>query len=197
VVARRLAQTGFKGWTYGANPHKKQIDRVQFILAVVEESAQVRLAKRTRARVLISDLSEGVLKRDGYALVVREDPRTKGVQEALDAAGIGDPVDPKDAAPGDLIQDWMKQSDGSWFGHAAIVETVTHVPMGTIRARLYGAHRSQNAIATATFDLTLNARSDRKIDIVRLRTFPDHDQPRPTPANRGSVGTGDELKRKA
>jgi hypothetical protein len=124
VVAKHIAQTRFNGWTYGSNPRKRQTDCVQFVLAVVEETARVTLANPIRTRILISDLSDAALKDHGYAVILEEDPRTKGVQEALVQARLGMRVDPKDAQPGDLIQYWMQQQGGSWFGHAPVIETV-------------------------------------------------------------------------
>jgi hypothetical protein len=65
------------------------------------------------------DLSAADLERNGYALILDEDPRTKGVQEALVTAGLGDAINPKNAEPGDLIQYWMQRKNGT-FGHAAL-----------------------------------------------------------------------------
>jgi hypothetical protein len=168
VLAKHLAQTRFHGWTYGSDRREHQIDCVQFVLAVVEETAHVTLTNPIRTRILISDMSDAALKNHGYAVILDEDPRTKGVQEALVQARLGIRIAPKDAQPGDLIQYWMKQSDGIWFGHAGIVESIDNAN-GIPRAVIFGAHKSQNAIARSSFTLNLTGNDPgRRIYAVRL-----------------------------
>jgi hypothetical protein len=168
VVAKQLARTRFQGWTYGNDASKRQIDCVQFVLAVVEGTIHRRLETQLRTRILISDLADAAVKDHGYAIVINEDPRTKGVQEALVQAGLGRRVDPKDAQPGDLIQYWMQQRSGTWVGHSAIIESVWH-SRGDVRATLFGAHHSTSAIATSQFQLALVPSPTRKVYIVRLK----------------------------
>jgi hypothetical protein len=169
VVAKRLANDRFNGWKYGEDASKKQIDCVQFVLAVVEETTRQKLPPASRERILISDVAAADLKRNHYALVVDEDPRTKGVQEALVTADLGAAIEPKNAKPGDLIQYWMQRDDGTWFGHAAVIETVTRNTRGSRSAELFGAHKSLNGLGTSTFNLDLTSHSKRKIYIVRLK----------------------------
>jgi hypothetical protein len=136
---------------------------------VVEETTRQKLPPASRERILISDVAAADLKRNHYALVVDEDPRTKGVQEALVTADLGAAIEPKNAKPGDLIQYWMQRDDGTWFGHAAVIETVTRNTRGSRSAELFGAHKSLNGLGTSTFNLDLTSHSKRKIYIVRLK----------------------------
>ena len=69
--------------------------------------------------------------------------------------------------PGDLIQYWMKKRDGTWFGHAGVLEKVEKNG-GTMRATIFGAHERPKKIGSSTFKLFLTG-TDRKIFIVRPR----------------------------
>jgi hypothetical protein len=167
--AKSLAASQFSGWTYGSSAAKKQIDCVQFVLAVVAKSSPKPIGEESRKAVLISGLSAEESKPAGLAkLVEAGDERTKGVQLALVKAGVGTVVSPQDAKPGDLIQYWMKPKNGDWFGHAGVLEMVTRngdIPEATV----YGAHKSQNGIGTSKFKLKLvGDPAGRRIYLVRM-----------------------------
>lgn len=171
-VAKRLTTSRYDGWEYGANPHKKQVDCVQFLLAVVEESVSTTLAPKARNRLLITELSEDEKKPASLGkLVVAGDVRTKGVQSALVDAGLGTSVAIADAAPGDLIQYWMKKGNGTWFGHAGIIENIDRTG-DKPKARIYGAHASPTPgkIGSSTFELKMvDGADDRRIYLVRVK----------------------------
>jgi hypothetical protein len=170
-AAKSLAATRFKDWTYGSNPKKMEIDCVQFVLAAAEESLGRSLDETVRKGILISNLSPAESKPSVLgALVEADDDRTKGIQSALVGAGLGLAVAPPDARAGDFIQYWMKQSDGTWFGHAGLVHEVSMAGK-TPQATIYGSHKSQDGIAVSKFRLRLTGdRADRRIYLVRLKT---------------------------
>lgn len=169
-IARDLAAGRYKGWKYGSDPGQKQIDCVQFVLAVVEESLQASLDVKTRKAILIDNLSEDERKPDGLAkLVLSGDKRTKGVQTALVEFGRGTAVEAHHGQPGDLVQYWMKRADGTWFGHAGIIEAVD-TSSGVPQATIYGAHQSLNGIGSSKFKIKLIGEADdRRVYVVRIR----------------------------
>lgn len=171
AIAKNLADIEFKDWTYGSNRRNKQIDCVQFLLAVVEKAiAPTELTSEQRQAILIANLSEEEKKQENLSkLILQGDKRTKGVQEVLVQLKKGEVVSPEKAEPGDLIQYWMKRNDGTWYGHAGIIESVENEGT-TPRARLFGAHQRSNGIATSSFSLRLISDSDdRRIYIVRMK----------------------------
>jgi hypothetical protein len=172
AVSKDLAASKYKDWQYGSDPGKKQVDCVQFLLSVVEESVGAPLVPNVRNRILIAELSEAEKKHPILGtLVVNGDERIKGVQSALVDASLGTAVPVADAAPGDLIQYWMKKSDGTWFGHAGVIESVDRTGV-TPKARIFGAHASPKPgnIGTSSFDLKLiDGTDDRKIYLVRVK----------------------------
>lgn len=171
-VAKKLTSSRFEGWQYGSNSDKNQVDCVQFLVSVVEESVGASLVPKVRNRILIAELSEEEKKHPILGtLVVDGNERTKGVQSALVDAGLGTAVSVADAASGDLIQYWMKKSDGTWFGHAGVIESVDRTG-DTPKARIYGAHASPapGKIGTSSFELKLiDGSDDRKIYLVRVK----------------------------
>jgi hypothetical protein len=171
AVAKELAASRFDGWRYGSNAAKQEVDCVQFLLAVVEESIQATLALEARNRLLVAELSEEEKKHPALGiLVIDGDARTKGVQSALIDAGLGEAVPIAEASSGDLIQYWMKKNDGTWFGHAGVIESVDRSG-GLAKARIFGAHAtpSPGKIGTSTFELRLFDDTDRRIYLVRLK----------------------------
>ncbi len=163
-TAKKLAATKFDGWTYGSSASKKQVDCVQFVLAVLEKETKRTLKKDVRLAVLINykfkDLSKSVEKNDA---------KTKGIQRAVvDILKLGKVVEPKKAQAGDFIQYWMKKKDGTWFGHSAIISKVSKSRNGTPQAILYGAHKSLGKIGDSIFKLNLTGK-DRKIYLCRLK----------------------------
>lgn len=173
ATAKQLAQERYPGWKYGSNASDEKIDCVQFVLAVVEESVAASLDAPIRKRILISDLSEQEQTQEGLKqLILADDPKIRGVQKALEDFGRGEVVPAEDAAPGDFIQYWMKKSDGTWFGHSGVIESVN--ASGAVpTAKIYGAHMSLDGIGTSTFDLKLIGSSDdRRLYVVRLTPAP-------------------------
>jgi hypothetical protein len=165
-TAKSLAMTRFQGWKYGSNRAEKQIDCVQFVLAVVEDELRHSLDRKSRDQILIANLSakERVKLEE---LIADESNKIRGVQHALVASGRGEKIAPADARSGDIVQYWIMKSNGTWFGHAGILESVNEAN-GVYRARIFGAHASANGIATSSFSLRLNG-PNRKVFIVRLK----------------------------
>lgn len=166
TIGKKLKQ---EGWTYGSNPAQKQIDCVQFVLKTLEEHFQMTLSADVRTRILISDLTVSQVTNDTNGIVSMGDSRTKGVQQALIDIHRGTVISLKDAKPGDFIQYWMKKHNGTWFGHAGIIEKVTE-ENGIRKAFLYGSHKSTEGIGTAPEGgLRLQGTADRRIYVVRAQ----------------------------
>jgi len=165
-TAKQIANTRFENWTYGSDASRRQIDCVQFVLAVAEEELLQTLNATTRTQILISNLTEDE-RRELPQLIESESDKVKGIQHALVSMGRGRVVEPKDARAGDFVQYWMKQSDGTWFGHAGIIETVEKVSE-SYEATIFGAHKSTNRIATSDFKLRLTG-PGRRVFIVRAK----------------------------
>ncbi|MCA9091029.1 MAG: hypothetical protein KDA90_20600, partial [Planctomycetaceae bacterium] len=123
LTAKAIAAEKYADWTYGSATADKQIDCVQFVLAVSEVALSQTVDSKTRQRILISDLGAEEIA-NLPSLIASEDERIKGIQTALISIQRGEPIEPKDAKPGDLVQYWMQKSDGTWFGHAGILEQV-------------------------------------------------------------------------
>ncbi len=143
-VAQEVAAPMAK-WTYGSDATKQQIDCVQFVLAVVKK-LEPALSKEAETRILISDIKpeDAIADKDG--LVSKGDAKTKGVQQALVDAGVGEAVKLDDVQPGDFLQYWMKKKDGTWFGHAGIIHEVKKNKRGQPLVFLYGSHQSTGGI---------------------------------------------------
>lgn len=158
-TARLLADTKFKDFTYGSNAAKKQVDCVQFILAVVEEELKMTVGPASRNAILIS---HGWTAADTQLKAAAgTDPLLAGVQHALVTMNRGKAVPPAEAQTGDLIQYWMKKSDGSWFGHSGIIISVSNG-----KAVLFSASQSAGKIdEKPTIDLN---GANRLIYIVRI-----------------------------
>lgn len=168
-AARQLAAGRYAGWTYGSDASSSQIDCVQFVLAVAEECLQASLAEVPRTRILIADLTEEERQHEHLeALILANDSHIRGVQSALVDANLGEEIPTDEAQSGDLIQYWMKTSNGIWFGHAGVIESVDR-SAAVPTAKIFGAHKSQNGIATSSFDLKLIAESEtRRVYVVRM-----------------------------
>jgi hypothetical protein len=154
----------------------KAVDCVGFVLLALED-AMGPLPTAAQRRIKISDVKEGILTNNNWAIVREGDARTKGVQQALVDLGVGRPVDAEQSLPGDLIQYWMRRTNGTWFGHAGVIEKVTMGSDGP-RALIYGSHqtlpyekeppRSQGGIGIAPSPaLKLRAADDRRLYVVR------------------------------
>lgn len=170
-TAHRMADGVFRGWTYGAySSVKKQVDCTTFISAVMDTLVSRRGISYTNEMyrdVLINhpDLGRNVV----LAGPDPEDPRYAGVVYALEKYGLGYPVrDVSKVQPGDFIQYWVRGSNGKWFGHASLIESLRMDPKdGRYKARIYGSHKSMNGIAVSGFELLLEGK-DRIVYIGRF-----------------------------
>lgn len=162
-IAKHLAATRYKGWTYGSRSSSKKIDCSQFLLAVVEELRGSPLSPGERQLLVISGL--GTNEQLGQKILQR-DERTKGVVAALAAMKMGEEIATSESRPGDFVQYWYK-NNGKWAGHTAIVET-TRRQNGMLQCRLFGSHRSSNGIGTSTYWLTLDP-TDKVVFVARLK----------------------------
>jgi len=170
-TADKLDNTIYKGWTYGPDQSKKQIDCSQFLVAVVEAELEVSLERIYRNAINIHppppDLNEAI--EDHLGLM-------RGVHYALiDLLKIGNNVEPENAQPGDFIQYWKKNEAGEWRGHAAIINKVWEDKRGNKRASIMGAHKPKpevsDFICIKDFEgAGLNLQeSGRLVYIVRLK----------------------------
>ena len=158
TIAQELATNDFAGFQYGSNGIKrKQIDCVQFMLAVVEKRlGTVKYSTKNDIKIAHGwTPDEEQLKAEEGT-----DENLAGVQKALVDAGKGVAVEKADVKPGDLIQYWMKLKDGKWFGHAAVVKSVD-----SNIVTLFGAHQSKGGIA----DLKLDLDKATRVYLVRIR----------------------------
>lgn len=103
LVAHRLGETRYLGWTYGSDPAKRQVNCVQFVAAVLEKLLVRRLTSLETDAVYIRGVDGKALDK----LIVDEDERIKGVQYALTyVLKRGIKVEPFAAQSGDFIQYW-------------------------------------------------------------------------------------------
>lgn len=166
-TAQSLATGKYNGWTYGKNASNKQIDCVQFILAVVEEELKRSLNTELKKVILIDTKFD-----DLETAILSGDKRTRGVQYALvDLMDEGVVVFPDEAKPGDIIQYWMKKNNGEWFGRAGVISRIWKDNSGNPRSAIFGAHNSMGKIGETDFEgKGLNLKGEnRKIYIVRLK----------------------------
>jgi hypothetical protein len=168
-VAHKLANEKYRDWTYGEDPSKKQINCVQFVLAVVQKIIP-SLPDSAKTRILISDLSAADVESNANGIITSGNSKTKGVQQALIDINRGTEVALTDAKAGDLIQYWMQKSDGTWFGHSGVIEAVDDTG-GVRRATIFGASQSLKKIGSSPADkrLILKADPKRRIYIVRIK----------------------------
>jgi len=174
-VAHELAGTVFKGWTYGNySSAKLQLDCTTFISAVAD-SIMRRSGKdytaAMRRDVLINhnDLGRNVAQEGPDP----DDPRYAGIVHAIEKYTWGSRItEMSEVQPGDFIQYWIRRANGTWFGHASLIETVRFdIRDGHYKARIYGAHKSTNGIAVSSFELLLDGR-ERLVYIGRIE-FPE------------------------
>ena len=138
-TADELDRKVYKGWVYGPDQSKKQIDCSQFIVAVVEAELGKELKRVYRNAINIHppppDLNQAI--QDDLGLM-------RGVHYALiDLLKIGKHIEPEYAQPGDFVQYWKKNENGDWRGHAAIIHSVWEDTAGNKRASIMGAHKPQ------------------------------------------------------
>ncbi|RMG18717.1 MAG: SH3 domain-containing protein [Planctomycetota bacterium] len=158
AAARRLRDGRFSGWTYGSDAEKQQINCVQYVGAVLEEVG-VEVQGALRKRLYVSDIGADELQ----DLVEAKDSKTKGVQQALVDAGLGEVVDVEDVEPGDLIQYWYGKP-GSRRGHASVIDTVERTG-DRIRVEILGAHKSVGGVGLRS--LTLRPAGNKVLYLVR------------------------------
>ncbi len=166
--AESLMSSEFVDYKYGSSGPKR-IDCVQFVVRVVEEELSRSLSPDERKLILISDLPSNAVAQ----AVQDNDPRIRGLLRALvDRMHVAVAISPADAKKGDFIQYWMKQSDGTWFGHAAIISREIPGAPGEKRVAIFGAHATPGPsgfLGEKDFGYGLNlAGSDRKVFVARM-----------------------------
>lgn len=163
LVGVRLAETQYRDWRYGHRTYRKQVNCVQFMVAVVEELLGRELSRDERAAILISNVRRRHLER----LVNRDDKRIRGIQSALLDMHRGEIVRPEDARTGDFIQFW-KRRNGRWRGHASIIVDV--IDRNGLRcAVVFGAHQTLGGVGIGEFEVGLND-PEIKSYIVRFKS---------------------------
>jgi hypothetical protein len=170
AIAKQLATTTYQGWTYGDDPTQKKINCVQFVLAIVQEALMVTLDEGPRNQILIANLSAAETAMLPL-LITSDDPKIKGVQQALVDLQKGTAVTFDQAQPGDLIQYWMKKTDGNWMGHSGVIETVG-IEGGVLKAGIFSASETLNGIGSSPDGKKLRLINDpdnRRLYLVRLK----------------------------
>ena len=162
LVGVRLAETQFKGWSYGHRMDRKQINCVQFMGAVVEDLLGRKLEPYEEEILFIKHLGR---RRNLKQIVLRNDTRTKGIQTALVRMRKGEIVQPLGAEPGDFVQFWRRQN-GRWFGHTGILVNVMNRD-GRLCSLVFGAHQSLNGVGVGEYELGLND-PNLKVYLVRF-----------------------------
>lgn len=162
LVGVRLAETQYRDWRYGHRTHRKQVNCVQFMVAVVENLLGRELDPEERSAIMISNVRRRHLER----LVNRDDKRIRGIQTALVEMQKGEVIRPEDALPGDFVQFW-KRYNGRWRGHASIIIDVIE-RNGLRCAVVFGAHSTLNGVGIGEYEVGLND-PDIKSYIVRFK----------------------------
>lgn len=156
-VALQLAHKEFDGFTYKLNgdAKKKQTDCTQFVAAVVAAAlGKDSLDEATMDALLIRKVAPDALA----AAIVDRRAEITGVQYAVaNVLEVGKPVQPKDLAPGDLVQYWFNRGE-KWSGHSGIVAAVEKADDNVVKLTLFGAHASKKGIAMLDQTLVLQAK---------------------------------------
>ncbi|MCK4529606.1 MAG: hypothetical protein KAU44_00345, partial [Candidatus Marinimicrobia bacterium] len=125
-IAHELEEEVFCGWTYGSySVDKKHLDCTTFVSAVVDtilSRHNVGYTHKMKNDVLInhSNLGRNVVQ-EGPDL---QDPRYGGVAYAIVKHNFGVQIkDMSQVKPGDFIQYWKQRKNGTWFGHASLIES--------------------------------------------------------------------------
>lgn len=172
AVAHELDETVFCDWTYGSySSVKKQLDCTTFISAVVDSILSRQGFSYTndiRQDVLIdhNDLDRDVVTKGPD----KKDPRYGGVVYAMVKHQFGIQIsDMSQVRPGDFIQYWKQNRNGTWFGHASLIESVAYDEKKHVyKAKIFGSHKSTDGIAVSNFELYLSG-NDRVVYIGRIR----------------------------
>ncbi len=172
TIAHELDKTVFCGWTYGSySSTEKKLDCTTFVSAVVDtvlSRSNVNYTAEMRKDVLINhpNLDRNVVKLGPDP----ENPRYAGVVYAIEKYNLGKCItDLSQVQPGDFIQYWKQRRNGTWFGHASLIESVRYdKKAGKYKAKIFGSHKSTNSIAVSKFELLLSG-DDRLVYIGRIR----------------------------
>lgn len=163
LVGVRLAETDFKDWRYGYRLHRKQLNCVQFMVAVVEQLLQRELSAEERSAILINNIGR---RANLGRLIGEDDRRVRGIQTALVEMEKGEVVDLSEARPGDFVQYWV-QRNGRWTGHAAIIQEIRD-ENGMRCAIVFGSHQSLGGVGIGEFEVGLNE-PGAKVYLVRFK----------------------------
>lgn len=171
-IAHELDEEVFCGWSYGSySADKKHLDCTTFVSAVVDTILSrhgAAYTKEIRNDVLINhpNLGRNVVQ-DGPDT---EDPRYGGVAYAIVKHNFGIQIkDMSQVKPGDFIQYWKQRKNGTWFGHASLIESVRYNKKAKVyKAKIFGSHKSTDGIAVSKFELFLGG-DDRVVYIGRIR----------------------------
>ena len=158
----RLAETQFSGWKYGHRIHRRQLNCVQFVVAVVRDLVRRELTPSEQSAILINNIAR---RKSLNHLIPRDDKRIRGIQTALLEMGKGRIVSPEEAQPGDFVQYWRLHKSG-WRGHAGIIVDVKQ-ENGILCASVLGSHQSLNRVGIGNFLVGLND-PGLKIYLVRF-----------------------------
>jgi len=151
MIAKELSSTEFYGWSYGSDSESCQINCVQFVAAVLEKLLGEKLDSEVVDQIFVNSIKPESLIHNG------PDSRIafKGIQHAMvNMLECAVQIEPEEAESGDFIQYYMKRKDGTWFGHASIIDSI-EAETGNKLAYLFGAHASTKGIAVSEFRLNL------------------------------------------
>ncbi|MCF7832439.1 MAG: hypothetical protein K9N05_02535 [Candidatus Marinimicrobia bacterium] len=171
-IAHELDESVFCDWSYGSySTEKKHLDCTTFVSAVVDtilSRHNISYTAEMRNDVLINHLNLGRnVVQEGPDL---DDPRYGGVAYAIVKYNIGIQIkDMSQVKPGDFIQYWKQSKNGTWFGHASLIESVRYDKKAKVyKAKIFGSHKSTDGIAVSDFELYLSG-DDRVVYIGRIR----------------------------
>ncbi len=170
-IAHELDEEVFCGWTYGSySADKKHLDCTTFVSAVVDtilSRHNIDYTREIRNDVLInhSNLGRNVVQ-EGPDL---QDPRYGGVAYAIVKHNLGTQIkDMSKVKAGDFIQYWKQRKNGTWFGHASLIESIRYDKKAKVyKAKIFGSHKSTDGIKVSTFELFLSG-DDRVVYIGRI-----------------------------
>lgn len=166
-TAKVVASEKFSGFKYGSDMEKKQINCVQFIGEIVS-----RLLRRPLTETEVDAIYIKTKFDDLNHAVAGGNEKTKGVVYAFTKIlKCGREVGHEEANSGDFVQYWIKNRNGDWIGHSAIISRVWKGSDGIQRAAIYGAHQSTDGIAETAFKGNVGLRLngvDRRVYIARF-----------------------------
>ncbi len=170
-VAHELNTGIFNGWSYGAySSAEKHLDCTTFISAVMDTILTRQnigyTAEMRRDVMIIHSFHDRNVIQEGPDPA---DPRFAGVVYVIEKYDLGTRItDMSQVRPGDFIQYWKQRSDGTWFGHASLVESLDIDNIDNrYKAKIFGSHKSTDGIAVSDFELRLSG-GDRLVYIGRI-----------------------------